>query len=58
MNHSYTLEILLTPLRSFEFYTILPGPIIARTAVFSQSLLRNVYFALPGSAAEYDAYEW
>ena len=52
-----TLDILLTPIRACDVHSTLPGPILARAAIFSQRLLRNVYFAEAGSAAEDTAYK-
>lgn len=51
------LKILLAPLRSYDVHATLHGHIIARAAILSQRLLRNVYFADPGSAVEDSAYK-
>ena len=45
-------EILLTPLRSSDVYSELPGPILSRAALFTQRLLRDAHLAPAGSRAE------
>ena len=52
-----TLDILPTPIRACDVHSTLPGPILARAAIFSQRLPRNVYFAEAGSTAEDTAYK-
>lgn len=55
MNPSFSLEILLTPLRSCNVHATLLGLIISRAEILSQRLLRIVYFA-EGLAAKDGAY--
>ena len=45
-------EILLSPLRTSDVYSELPGPILNRAALFALRLLRDAHFEPTGSPAE------